>query len=174
MLELGYLADHPEAIPALAGWHHAEWGALVADWPLELAESELRSHTARRAISTTIVAHLDGALAGSASLLEEDMPGFPALSPWLASVFVAPHCRRRGLGNRLIDRVIEEAQALGVERLYLFTTGARGYYEPRGWQVLQPITSRGHEGLIMHLRLGAVPYSLQTGPARAARNQEEP
>ncbi|MEO8139607.1 MAG: GNAT family N-acetyltransferase, partial [Gemmatimonadota bacterium] len=174
MIELAYLADHPDAIPTLARWHHAEWGELVRDWTLESAKSELSSHTARRALSTTLVALSDGVLVGSASLLKEDMPDFPPLSPWLGSVFVEPGSRGLGIGGLLVARVIEEARALGVERLYLFTTEARAWYEARGWQVLQPISCQGRAGVIMHLHLGAVPYSLQAGPAEAARNQGEP
>jgi len=172
MLELAYLADHPEVIPLLARWHHAEWGQLVRDWPLELAEAELRSHTARRALSTTVVALDAGAPVGSASLLEEDMPDMPPLGPWLASVYVAPDYRGRDIGGRLIDRILEEARAQGVGRLYLFTTEARRYYEVRGWQVLRPILVRGTEGVIMHLDLRAGRYSFQFRTADAARNQE--
>lgn len=161
MLDLAYLADHPALAPVLARWHHAEWGALIRDWPLELAEAELRSHTRRRALSTTIVA-LEGEVpVGSASLLEEDLPDMPPLSPWLASVYVVPGRRNRGIGGKLIDRVVEEASALGVGRLYLYTTTARPYYESRGWQVLQPMAAHGHEGVIMHLDLGAGRYSFQ-------------
>ena len=174
MIVLAYLADHPDAIPTLAGWHHTEWGALVRDWTLDAAEAELRSHTARRALSTTLVALSNGVLVGSASLLEEDMPDFPPFSPWLASVFVEPGSRGLGIGGRLVAGVIEEARALGVERLFLFTTEARGWYEARGWQVLQQIPCQGRAGVIMHLQLGVVPYSLQAGPAAAARNQGEP
>ncbi len=173
MLELAYLADHREVIPILARWHHAEWRQLIPDWPLELAESELRSHTARRAPSTTIVALEDGTPVGSASLLEEDMPEFPPIGPWLASVYVAPGCRGRGIGGRLVDRIIEEAGAQGVGRLYLFTSGARRYYETRGWQVFRPIPVSGHEGVIMHLDLRAGRYSFDGRTADAARNLEE-
>lgn len=174
MLELAYLADHPEAVPLLARWHHAEWGRLIRDWPLELAESELRSHTGRRVLSTTVVALEDGTAVGSASLLEEDMPDMPPLGPWLASVYVAPDHRGRGLGGRLVDRIVEEARALAVQWLYLFTANAQSYYEFRGWQVLQPIVAQEHEGVIMHLDLRAGRYSFHPRTAGAAPNREEP
>jgi N-acetylglutamate synthase-like GNAT family acetyltransferase len=43
------------------------------------------------------------------------------LAPWLASVLVAPAYRRRGVGSALAERVVEEARALAVETLYLYT-----------------------------------------------------
>ncbi len=174
MLELAYLADHPHLVPRLARWHHAEWGAMIPSWPLEVAEAELRGHTRRRALSTTIVALEDGVPVGSASLLEEDMPEMPPLSPWLASVYVVPGARSRGIGGALVGRIVEEATALGVERLYLFTYNARRYYESRGWRLLQPIATQGHEGVIMYLDLGAGRYTLQDRTADAAPNREEP
>lgn len=94
----GYLADHPEAVPLLAAWHHAEWAPIIRDWPLALAEAELASHRGRSEIPTTLLAFEGDRLVGSASLLAEDMPDFPALTPWLASVFVVPD--RRGAGGR--------------------------------------------------------------------------
>ncbi len=174
MLELAYLADHPGLVPLLARWHHAEWGSMIPDWPLELAEAELRGHTRRRALSTTVVAREAGVPVGSASLLEEDMPDMPPLGPWLASVYVVPGHRNRGIGGALVLRIVEEARALGVKHLYLFTTSARRYYEARGWEVLQPIAAHGHEGVIMHLDLGAGRYSLQHRTADAAPTREEP
>lgn len=173
-LELGYLADHPEAVAPLARWHHAEWGSLVRDWPLSLAEEELRHHVERRALPTTIVAWLDGALAGSASLLVEDMPDFPPLSPWLGSVYVAPWARGRGIGRRLVERVTAEARSLGVRTLYLFTTEARAYYEALGWDALQPMASEGRDGVIMHFDLGRASTSFPPTAADAARNQGDP
>jgi predicted N-acetyltransferase YhbS len=174
MPDLAYLADHPDLVPVLARWHHAEWGSLIRDWTLELAESELRSHTRRRALSTTVVALERGEPVGSASLLEEDMPDMPPLGPWLASVYVVPDHRNRGIGGLLVSRIVEEAQALGVERVYLFTGNARPYYESRGWQVLQPIVAAGYEGVIMHLDLRAGRYSFQHRTADTAPTREEP
>ena len=77
----GYLSDHPEAAPLLARWHWEEWAAIVPGWTEAEALAELRTHTGRRQLPTTIVVHVGAELAGSASLLAEDLPDFPPVVP---------------------------------------------------------------------------------------------
>ena len=148
-----YLADHPEHLPTLARWHHQEWGGQVRDWPVEVAQAELASHRQRSAIPTTIIALEGEILLGSASLLVEDMPDFPPLAPWLASVYLIPERRGRGLGTALVRRVIAEARRLGVGRLYLFSTGAVPFYVARGWQPWGPAMAAGIPGQILYFDL---------------------
>jgi len=61
----------------------------------------------------------------------------PALTPWLSGVFVAPEHRRRGVGAALIERVVQEARALGKPRLYLYTSGSGALYLRLGWCVAE-------------------------------------
>jgi N-acetylglutamate synthase-like GNAT family acetyltransferase len=129
-----YLADFPEATPILAAWHHAEWRDVIPDWPREQVEADLRAHTGRRQIPTTFVAVEGDRFIGSASLLAEDLEGWKQLGPWLASVYVVPQCRRRGIGSRLVTRVVEEARALGIPTLHLWTPDRQDYYLRLGWQ----------------------------------------
>ncbi len=146
---LGYLCDHPDAAPVLARWHWQEWAAIIPGWSEAEALAELRTHTRRRHLPTTIVAYAGAELVGSASLLAEDMPDFPPLTPWLASVFVQPDRRGQGLGEMLARRVLEEAAALGHARVYLYTTHHAGWYARMGWRVEQAFASGGEPGVIM-------------------------
>ena len=43
-MRIDRIGRHPQHIPALAAWHHAEWGALYDDWTLDAAASELADH----------------------------------------------------------------------------------------------------------------------------------
>jgi GNAT superfamily N-acetyltransferase len=74
---------------------------------------------------------------GCASLVEHDMLTRPELSPWLAGVFVPREHRRRGIGAALVERVVQEARSLGVQRLYLYTPGFGALYLRLGWSVLE-------------------------------------
>jgi propionyl-CoA synthetase len=144
-----YLADVPACTGTLAAWHHAEWGGILPGWSREEALAELSTHTGRRGIPTTLVA-LDGETpVGSASLLGVDMPNVPDLTPWLASVFVAPEHRGRGIGGALVDRAVAETSALGIPNLYAFTTEAERYYTRRGWRVIQRLDYEGHPAVIL-------------------------
>src|SRR5262249_51069057 len=137
VMPIDYLADHPELAALLASWHVGEWADLLPGWTLAEAEAELRAHGGRRCIPTTFVALGEGRPVGSASLLVSDLEGWERLSPWLASVYVVPERRGRGVGGRLVRRVVEEAQTLGQPNLYLWTAGQRAYYERLGWVVLE-------------------------------------
>ncbi|PIQ38258.1 MAG: GNAT family N-acetyltransferase [Lysobacterales bacterium CG17_big_fil_post_rev_8_21_14_2_50_64_11] len=131
------LADVPECVPVLARWHHAQWGALIRDWSLATAQAELQAQAAQRAMPATLVLHVDGALAGSVSLLDNDVPEFADRGPWLASLYVVPTLRRRGLGERLLSAAVSHARGCGVATLYLFTPEHRDFYARHGWRLLE-------------------------------------
>jgi predicted N-acetyltransferase YhbS len=148
-MRVEYLADHLHLAPVLAAWHHAEWADLLPGWSLAQAEAELRSHAERRAVPTTLVALEDRQPVGCASLLVSDLDGWEHLSPWVASVYVVPEWRGRGVGRLLVARAVEEARAMGIERVYLFTPGQQGYYERMGWSPLFQTAHEGREVVIM-------------------------
>ena len=54
----------------------------------------------------------------------------------LRSLAVAPSWRSRGMGDLLLRQAIEDARQLGIRRLVLLTTTAAGYFEHRGWRVI--------------------------------------
>jgi predicted N-acetyltransferase YhbS len=153
-MPIDYLADHLELAPVLAAWHHQEWGRLMPEWSHEQALAELQSHTGRCQVPTTFVALEDGRLVGSVSLLEDDLDGWEDLTPWLASLYVIPERRGQGLGTRLVKRVIEEAAALCVPTLYLFTAGQQAFYERLGWSLLE--RARHHDSEVVILRRATV------------------
>ena len=152
-LSLTYLADHPEARKPLAEWHCQEWGHLLPGWSEAEAAAELATHTGRHVAPTTVLAWTDDRLVGSASLLLEDMPGTETWSPWLASVFVAPGHRGRGIGAALVARVVADARLLRFPALYLFTTEAESWYSPRGWRTHERLVYAGRPAVIMGLDL---------------------
>jgi len=152
-LRIEYLADYPEHISVLAEWHHEQFAAFNPQESVEQRISKLKSRSRRREIPTTVVALLGDTLVGSASLLEHDMESRQDLSPWIASVYVHPDYRRRGIGTRLVQYLEGEAKRLDVEWLYLFTPDMRPFYEAIGWSVLEDAEYRGHLTTIMEKQL---------------------
>jgi predicted N-acetyltransferase YhbS len=147
------LADHEHLARTLARWHADEWSDLVPSWSYETLLAELAAHTRRDTIPLTLVA-LEGAeLLGSASLLVDDLPGWEHLTPWLASVFVAPAARGRGVGTRLVTEAAGTAQRLGVERLHLFTAGQADFYRRLGWRDLARTRLGDHPVEVLSLDL---------------------
>jgi GNAT superfamily N-acetyltransferase len=132
-----YLADRRECIPTVARWHHTEWGHLRPGETVEDRAVRVERECGHREVPTTFVALAGDECLGSASLVACDMDIRPALTPWLSGVFVAPEHRRRGVGAALVERVVQEARALGKPRLYLYTPGSGALYLRLGWCVAE-------------------------------------
>jgi len=127
LMQIGYLADHQEFIPTLAHWHHREWAYLRPGDSFEARMARLRGCCGHHEIPTVIIASTGGTLLGSAMLIAHDMDTRMELSPWLAGVFVAPERRCLGIGAALVQRVMDEATALGVRR-FTFTLQAQSSF----------------------------------------------
>ena len=79
-------------------------------------------------LSGFVVAESEGEIVGTAAL---EVCCDNAL---LRSVAVAPGWRSRGLGRALVTRVIAEAEARGIQALYLLTTTAEQYFPSFGFR----------------------------------------
>lgn len=151
MLALHYLADLPQHIPTLAAWHFAQWGELNPANDVATRIARFETHLQRAAVPTTFVACDDSELLGSASLVAHDLDIRPQLTPWLASVFVSPAHRSRGIGRLLVQRVMDEARDLGVAGLHLFTLDREQFYASLGWSLIERTVYRGREIAVMGL-----------------------
>ena len=144
-----HLAKHMAEIPTLAMWVHEEWGHLLPDTTLEAFISDFENRTTPGQIPETFVALADDKPLGMASLVKHDMLTRKDLSPWLASVYVPPNSRNGGVGSRLVKAVMQEAEAMGVEKFFLFTPDRVKFYQRQGWKVLEEYHYRGEEVVIM-------------------------
>jgi GNAT superfamily N-acetyltransferase len=141
MMQIAYLADYLHFVPTLAEWHHREWHHLTPWETRDGCAERLRQESKRGEVPTTLIAVEDDLLMGSASLVVHDMKGREDLSPWLASLYVAPEYRRQGIGTQLVQRIVQEANNLKIPALYLYTTGKENelFYEKLGWSVKERI-----------------------------------
>ena len=147
------LNKEPDLLDTLAEWHHSEWSYLNPDGSASKRAEKMRTNLKEDAIPSTYVYKLDGQLAGSAAIVVQDMDTHKELSPWLASVFVKPELRGKGIGSKLVLHVMQQAKDLGIETLYLFTDGRENFYAKLGWSVLSEETYRGCHVTIMKVRL---------------------
>jgi len=153
-MTIEYLADHPHFIPTLAEWFFAEWHEYSENASVERETKMLESSLQKRAIPTTLIAVEDGVLQGTAGLFWTDVIDEPDLSPWMASVYVAEEFRGRGIATALVQRLYEEAKAIGVKKMYLFTPDQERLYGRIGWTVLKRRPHQcGHEVVVMELAI---------------------
>lgn len=99
----------------------------LADVERLLVESSLPTTGVAESLGTFIVAESNGGLVGVVGL--EICCEFALLR----STAVAPEWRDRGLGRRLVERIIAEAEARGICALYLLTTTAERYFPSFGF-----------------------------------------
>ena len=80
---------------------------------------------------------------------------FLARETRLASVYVDPPHRDKGVGSQLVQHVMTEARQLGFAEMYLFTPDREQFYTRLGWRVHERTTFRGVDVVIMALDLTA-------------------
>ena len=149
VITIKHLAKHMAVIPTLAMWVQEEWGHLLPDATLGTFISDFEERTTPGQIPETFVAIEDDKPLGMASLIEHDMLTRKDLSPWLASVYVPPDSRNQGIGSLLVEAVMQEALAMGLDKLYLFTPDKVRFYLRQGWKVLEHSYYRGVDVVIM-------------------------
>ncbi len=153
MIEILPLGERPGCIEQLAQWHFAQWGSINPASTVERRIDRLQGHLQGGRVPQTFVAVDGDRLLGSASLVAADLPSRDDLSPWLATVYVDPPFRNRGVGAALVQRVAQEAQLLGFPMLYLFTPDRAAFYAKLGWQVVERDEWNGCEVTVMELPL---------------------
>jgi N-acetylglutamate synthase-like GNAT family acetyltransferase len=139
-------------IPVLADWHHHEWSSFNPGKNVDQRIESMQSYLSDDLVPSTFIAK-GTHLMGSAAIIENDMDIHAELTPWLASVYVAPEFRNQGVGSRLVERIMEEARKTGIRELYLFTPDRVSFYEKLGWQIFNTEMYRGHWVTVMSVKL---------------------
>lgn len=145
------LASAPEHIPTIAAWHHAQWGYLNPGGTFESRVEKMQRYLKGAAMPAMYIC-VDGKyVVGTAALVESDMDSHPELSPWLASVYVNPDYRNRGVGAALVKHIVNQSKALGFSPLYLFTPDRAKFYQGLGWEFIAQESYRGGEATLMKI-----------------------
>lgn len=143
------LRQEPQHLDTLAQWHFAEWSYLNPGESLAQRQQRMHSYLAEETIPSTYVYRHEGQLAGSAAIVHHDMDTHGELSPWLASVYVKPELRGKGIGSQLVRQIMRVAAESGIKELFLFTDGGKNFYARLGWTVWAEETYRNCKVTIM-------------------------
>lgn len=130
------LSRELQHIPILASWHQQEWAHLNPGSSLENRIDKMQAYLSTALVPSTFIYKQNEQLAGSAAIVACDMDTHPELTPWLASVFVVPHWRRRGIGAQLVKHVMWQARQAEISALYLFTPDQAAFYQKLGWSIM--------------------------------------
>lgn len=147
------VCDAPKFIPVVARWHHAEWAHLNPGQTLAARINKMSAYLkvsvdALGSESFTpklfVALNGEGFPVGTAALDLHDMDNQPMLSPWLASVFVLPEYRQKGIATALVKYGVKVAvDDMGVKQIHLFTPNHRSFYERLGWVHSQRLSYYG-------------------------------
>ena len=150
------LGDYRGWIPRLARWHFDQWGPLTGAETLDGYVALLTAAADGRTVPSVLVAVAEGQPLGSANLVTSDLPLRPALTPWLAQLFVDPTRRRDGVGAALVHAVIDRARRCGYSRVYLYTSGTLPqYYSRLGWRIVERLAYLRRARTVMDYELEA-------------------
>ncbi len=142
----------PQHLETLARWHQKEWDYLNPNGSLSKRMLEMQNHLNSDFIPTTFVA-LNNELCGSAAIIEHDMSTRTELGPWLASVYVSPQFRKKGIGTKLVRHATKQAKDQGLSKLYLFTPDQENFYYRLGWSFFEKTSYQNHNVTIMYVDL---------------------
>ena len=137
--------EDADQINILASYHAKAFGDSFGRGVAARAK-EMRIHSNKEpgasVVPMTLIALLNGELAGSCRICEDDFDGArPNLTPWLATLFVLPEYRGKGVGSALANTAAAEVKLSGgSDVLYLWACErevAIGMYQKLGWSIIE-------------------------------------
>lgn len=134
------LSNAPEAIAIAAHWLYLTW-YVTRDIPFKVIQLDFQKRY-ETSDPLTFIAFDDELPVGMATLKKHDLWSRKDLTPWLASLFVVPEYRKRGIARKLEQKILQTATEKNLERLYLFLDHREietlsGFYKRSGWQFLE-------------------------------------
>lgn len=135
------LAQHPDWLEEIVGWHHAEWlrlsdAATMTHAQLAQALHErgnsMRTHLTADPLPTTFVAQELHKPIGTVSLIRYGSESNTG-KVWLTNLYVQPARRYQGVGQALLAHGEAAARAFGLLGLWLYSFDSADYYRKRGW-----------------------------------------
>ncbi len=136
-LTISDLADTPQYLEEAAKGIWLEWWKEEGH-PIEDVHKELQASFDKTTIPTTLIAHDQHQFLGTVTLVKSDMSKRPQYTPWLASLWISPAHRGKGIGARLVNELEELACSSEITQLYLFAKlSLRSFYEQLGWQCIE-------------------------------------
>lgn len=90
------------------------------------------------ALPFALVAHNQERFLATASVIVSDCEERPALSPWVAAVWIEPEVRSQGIGRTIVTEAAQAAFALGHDNVSLCALPElESFYTGIGWQVAE-------------------------------------
>ena len=142
-VRIGYLVDHPEALPTLERLFQSEWAAYYGAAGPGNAHQDLVAYSNRGRLPVGLVAFLGSEPCGVAALKADSISTHKHLTPWIGGGMVSPQFRRHGIGAQLVSALEDEARNLGFTTVYSGTSTANSLLIRAGWQFMEVVPYDG-------------------------------
>ena len=152
-MRIEYLADNIQYIPILGRSFYNEWGYLKPSTSIKYYETKLKNSINRNVLPIAFVAMLKDTLMGTISLVKYEMDSLTDITPCIASLYILPEHRKKGVSKLLINHVIEKVKELQYSTIYLFTVDKESFYNKYGWSTLENIKYHDQRVVIMSKKL---------------------
>lgn len=138
-LIIEYLYDHQELFDEVASLWAKEWSESLDKTSFEKQRLSVERKANKHKIPFILIALVDGILAGTAAVFEQDLDTRHTNEPWLAAVVTKPEYRNRHIARRLVDSALLECKDIGISKVMLRTETATEYWRKRGWKYCETV-----------------------------------
>ena len=142
-IEITRLKPNSPELLTCAAWRYEAFLKSYGYSLLDSAAQLTKLATQPDEYETALIALVDGRLAGICLLVLQEFEPLHDVSPWLASLYVAPEYRKRGVARKLVAAIEDQARKHGVARLHLYTGDAEEFYLKCGWSLAEQGTADG-------------------------------
>jgi GNAT superfamily N-acetyltransferase len=142
-VRIGFLADHPEALPTLERLFESEWADYYGAGGPGNAHEDLVAYSNRGRLPVGVVALVGTEPCGVAALKADSLATHKHLTPWIGGGMVAPAFRRHGIGARLASALEDVARHLGFTTIYSGTSTANSLLLREGWRFIEVVQCNG-------------------------------
>lgn len=139
-LRIYNLVEHKKYIPTVAKWVYDEWSSKYGE-RFEVTLKKTENTCNENKIPLTLIAFIDNEPVGVVALWENDLESRRDIRPYMATLYVIPEERGKGIGKKLMEAAIQKAKELGEKRIYLITN-IDNLYEKFGWKLLSKEKTR--------------------------------
>lgn len=150
-IQISILAPGTPELAICAQWRAEAFSVLGHDSDLE--RRALDAFVAAGSGRIALFATRSGRPAGTCLLTPQEIEPNHDVAPWLAGLYVAPACRRHGVGERLVRAVEHQARLRGHAKLFLYTSAAAAYYQRLGWSIVDRTMWKGVDTALLAVDL---------------------
>ncbi|MDE7095482.1 MAG: GNAT family N-acetyltransferase, partial [Anaeroplasmataceae bacterium] len=133
------IRNYPSLQIDVAKWFSEKWGI-----PMEAYLNSMHSMKQNQPIPQWYIAYDKDEIVGGLGVIENDFHPRKDLTPNVCAVYVEEKYRNQGIAGKLLDFVVEDMKALGIDKLYLLTNHT-SFYERYGWNFLCLVQADGED-----------------------------